>query len=262
MAAYGYVRVSTAKQASEGDSLEVQRREVEGYAHMKGFALDDVIVEEGVSGSVPLADRPAGGPLIAKLAKGDVVIAAKLDRMFRSALDTLQTVQSLKARGVKLHVLDIGGDVSGNGVSGLFLTILSAVAQFERERIAERIGAAKADQKARKRFLGGHKPFGYRVTDEGELIEDPAEQAAIKRMVALRKRKKTLFEIKAALAVNGVQLSHEAIRKLIAERENALERGVRVTSSAGREAASDRRRVRELWAKGHPVEAPPPRRGT
>jgi putative DNA-invertase from lambdoid prophage Rac len=216
MATYGYVRVSTAKQASEGDSLEVQRREIEGYALMKGFKLDGVVVEEGVSGSVPLAERPAGSPLVAKLAKGDVIVAAKLDRIFRSALDALQTVEALRARGVKLHLIDIGGDVSGNGISGLFFTIVSAFAQFERERIRERIGAAKADQKARNRFLGGFKPFGYRVTDEGELVEDPDEQAAIKRMVAMRKRKKTLREIQAAVAAKGHHLSHEGIRKLIA----------------------------------------------
>jgi putative DNA-invertase from lambdoid prophage Rac len=82
---------------------------------MRGFTLEGVIVEEGVSGSVPLADRHAGGALVARLGKGDVLIAAKLDRVFRPALDALNTVAALKARGVKLHLIDIGGDVSGNG---------------------------------------------------------------------------------------------------------------------------------------------------
>ena len=57
---------------------------------MHGLTLDGVIIEEGVSGSVPVFDRPKGGELFAKLAKGDVVIAPKLDRLFRSALDALQ----------------------------------------------------------------------------------------------------------------------------------------------------------------------------
>ena len=48
MAVYGYCRVSTLRQASEGESLDVQRRQIEGYVHMHGLLLEDVIVEEGV----------------------------------------------------------------------------------------------------------------------------------------------------------------------------------------------------------------------
>ena len=105
MAVYGYCRVSTARQANEGESLDVQRRQIEGYAHMHGLVLDQIVIEEGVSGSVPVAERVAAGPLFAKLAKGDVVIAPKLDRLFRSALDALKVVEDLKKRGVALHLL-------------------------------------------------------------------------------------------------------------------------------------------------------------
>ena len=64
-----------------------------------------------------------------------MVIAPKLDRLFRSALDALQVVEMLKARGVKLHLLDLGGDIAGNGLSKLFLTIAAAFAEAERDRI-------------------------------------------------------------------------------------------------------------------------------
>src|SRR5215213_5645668 len=126
VAVFGYARVSTARQANEGESLDVQRRMIEGYAHMHGLTLDQIVVEEGVSGSVPLNDRPAGGALLTKLKAGDIVIAAKLDRCFRSALDALNVVEQLKTRGVKLHLLDLGGDIAGNGLSKLFLTIAAA----------------------------------------------------------------------------------------------------------------------------------------
>jgi putative DNA-invertase from lambdoid prophage Rac len=68
MATFGYARVSTTRQANEGESLDVQRRQIEGYALMHGLARDEIVVEEGVSGSVPIAERPAGGPLFARLA--------------------------------------------------------------------------------------------------------------------------------------------------------------------------------------------------
>ena len=109
---------------------------------------------------------PAAGPLFATLMKGDVVIAPKLDRLFRSALDALKVVEDLKKRGVALHLLDLGGDISGNGLSKLFLTIAAAFAEAERDRIRERIGQVKADQKARGRYLGGKVPFGFRRGEE------------------------------------------------------------------------------------------------
>ena len=63
MAVYGYVRTSTTRQTAAGESLEVQRRTVTGYALMHGLALARVFVERGVSGARPLAERPEGaGP--------------------------------------------------------------------------------------------------------------------------------------------------------------------------------------------------------
>jgi putative DNA-invertase from lambdoid prophage Rac len=211
MAIYGYARVSTVRQANEGESLDVQRRQIEGYAHMHGMALDEVIVEEGVSGSVPVSERRASGPLFARLARGDVVIAPKLDRLFRSALDALKVVEGLKARGVKLHLLDLGGDISGNGLSKLFLTIAAAFAEAERDRIRERVAQTKADQKTRGRYLGGIVPFGFRLGEGGELAPHEAEQSAIREMAALRAQGRPLRAIAATMQGKGYKISHEGV---------------------------------------------------
>jgi putative DNA-invertase from lambdoid prophage Rac len=211
MAVYGYCRVSTARQANEGESLDVQRRQIEGYAHMHGLVLDGIVVEEGVSGSVPVVERPAAGSLFAKLTKGDVVIAPKLDRLFRSALDALKVVEDLKKRGIALHLLDLGGDISGNGLSKLFLTIAAAFAEAERDRIRERIGQVKADQKARGRYLGGKVPFGFRRGESGELVPHEPEQEAVREMVALRSQGKPLRAIAEAVRTKGLKISHEGV---------------------------------------------------
>ncbi|SRR5271165_2415059 len=87
---------------------------------MHGLTVNEILVEEGVSGSIPVEERPVGGALFARLQKGDIVIAAKLDRLFRSALDALKVVENLKGRGVKLHLLDL----AGNALSKLFLPAL------------------------------------------------------------------------------------------------------------------------------------------
>jgi putative DNA-invertase from lambdoid prophage Rac len=212
MATYGYCRVSTLRQANEGESLEVQRRQIEGYALMHGLAVDEIIIEEGVSGSIPVIDRPAGGALFAKLERGDAVVSPKLDRLFRSALDALTVVEDMRKRGVGLHLLDLGGDISGNGMSKLFLTIAAAFAEAERDRIRERVSQVKADQKNRGRYLGGSLPFGYRRGESGELVPVDADQEAIREMVALRGQGKALRVIADVMRAKGVKVSHEGVR--------------------------------------------------
>jgi DNA invertase Pin-like site-specific DNA recombinase len=207
--------VSTARQANEGESLEVQRRQLKGYADMHGLTFDELIVEEGVSGSMPVSERPMGGPLFAKLKTGDVVIAPKLDRLFRSALDALTVVEDLRKRGVSLHLLDLGGDISGNGLSKLFLTIAAAFAEAERDRIRERITQVKRDQRERGRFLGGTQPFGFRRGGGGDLVPHEGEQKAIRQMRRLRAKGTSLRAIAEAVQAKGHKISHEGVARVL-----------------------------------------------
>jgi DNA invertase Pin-like site-specific DNA recombinase len=72
--------------------------------------------------------------------------------MFRSAVDALDVLGHFKERGMRLHVIDLGGDVTfkgGNAVSKLTFTILAAVAEAERDRIRERITEEKRSAPAR-----------------------------------------------------------------------------------------------------------------
>src|ERR1700730_6503710 len=204
MAVYGYVRVSTDRQADEGESLGTQQRVIDGYAMMNGLTLDSIFVERGVSGSKPVGERPEGARLLAGLKAGDVVITPKLDRMFRSALDALEVLGRLKDRGVSLHMIDLGGDVTGNGVSKLVFTILSAVAEAERDRIRERIRDVKADQRKRQRYLGGIVPFGWRISEDGALAEVPEHQSATRRIMDLHRQGLSWRVIPEAKKAEGI----------------------------------------------------------
>ena len=109
------------------------------------------------------------------------------------------------------HLLDLGGDISGNGLSKLFLTIAAAFAEAERDRIRERIGQVKADQKARGRYLGGKVPFGFRRGERGKLIPHEAEQEAIREMTAMRAQGNPLRAIAEAMQAEGYRISHEGV---------------------------------------------------
>ena len=195
--------------------MEVQQRTISGYAIMHGQVLDRVFIERGVSGSKPLVERPEGAALLRVLREGDTIITPKLDRMFRSALNALDVLARLKKQDVSLHMIDLGGDVTGNGISKLVFTILSAVAEAERDRIRERVATVKADQRARGRYLGGIVPFGWRIGDTGGLVEVPEQQQAIKRMRELRQAGKPLRAIASEMTAAGYQLSHAGVAKIL-----------------------------------------------
>src|SRR3954447_645098 len=89
--AIAYVRVSSEEQSKEGVSLDAQEQRVRAYATMRGLELATIYREEGVSGKIPLRDRPEGAKLVEAITKKRAkhVIAVKLDRLFRNAGDAL-----------------------------------------------------------------------------------------------------------------------------------------------------------------------------
>jgi putative DNA-invertase from lambdoid prophage Rac len=186
---FGYCRVSTTEQADEGASLAAQQQQITGYCMMKGWQVAEFFVERAVSGSVPVADRPEGQRLLAAAGKGDIIVTAKLDRAFRSAADALAVLEEFKDQGIALHMIDLGGDVTGNGISKMVFTILAAVAEGERDRITERIRDAKRHLTSQGVFSGGRKPFGFDIVQDGDvqrMVPNAAEQSVIERMKAMR----------------------------------------------------------------------------
>jgi DNA invertase Pin-like site-specific DNA recombinase len=170
-------------------------------------------IERGVSGSVPLADRPEGRRLVATVGKGDVIVTAKLDRAFRSAADALAVLEEFKAQGVALHMIDLGGDVTGNGISKMVFTILAAVAEGERDRLRERIRDTKRHLTPQGVFSGGKRPFGFDIVPDGDisrLVPNAAEQAVVARMKAMRKKGETYRAIGAAL-----DMPHKTVQRIL-----------------------------------------------
>ena len=217
MGIYGYVRVSTLQQANEGESLDTQLRQIQSYSVLKGYEipLENYITERGVSGSLEFEKRPEGGKLFEQLTSGDVLIFSKLDRAFRNTRNALNTLHELKQRGVSVHFIDLGGDVTNDGIGSVIFTILSAFATFERERIATRIRKVKQVQKSDGKFLGGFTRFGYKVED-ARLIPKPEEQLIIREMKDMKRRGMSLRRISAWLnKAHGVQMSHSTVSTFI-----------------------------------------------
>jgi putative DNA-invertase from lambdoid prophage Rac len=216
MTIYGYARVSTVTQVKEGESLETQKLQIQSYAISKGLELDatNIFVEAGVSGGIEFANRPEGSKLTQLVTTGDIIIFPKLDRAFRNTRNALNVLHDMKERKVSIHFIDLGGDVTGNGIGAIVFTILSAFATFERERIATRIREVKQVQKAQGKFTGGRRPFGFEVID-GVKVVKPEEQKVISRMKQLRTKGKSYGYIanwiKKSMDVNFTSMGIKSI---------------------------------------------------
>ena len=159
--------------------------------------------------------RPEGSKLLASLKSGDIVIFPKLDRGFRNTRDALNVLHELKEKGVSVHSIDLGGDVTGNGVGAIIFTILSAFATFERERIASRISEVKQMRKAQGYFVGGRRGFGFDVVD-GKKVANTREQELIAVMKAKRKAGESLVSIHRWLnEEQGVKLAYSSLRMVL-----------------------------------------------
>ena len=137
---YGYARVSTVAQDLE---VQIQALQAEGC---------EVIYKEKFTGTK--TDRPEFNKVLEALQEGDTLVVTKLDRFARSAVEGIQTVKALFARGVKVHILNMGL-VENTPTGRLIFNILSSFAEFERDMIVERTQEGKALAKQRDDFREG-----------------------------------------------------------------------------------------------------------
>lgn len=216
--AYGYIRVSSDRQASEGESLETQRRAVELVCELEGFELVKVFADPAVSGAVPFGHRPEGSRLLSIAEPDSIIVGVRLDRVFRSAHDATGTLAQLKKKGIGLYLRDLGGDVTKGNVSALIFGLLANVAEFERSRIADRVAEVKKAQRAQSRFLGGDTPLGFRIEYDPSTAHLPAPKRILvpDDFVQLEARKLKAQGYSARLAAGHlIGLGHRATHKSV-----------------------------------------------
>ena len=143
---FSYVRVSTAVQTVENQIAEIASA---------GFAVDKRrIVRETVSGSSALEQRPGFMKLLDHLEPDDVLVVTKMDRLGRNAIDVARTVEMLAETGVRVHCLALGGVDLTSPAGRMTMSVINAVAQFERDLLIERTQAGLQRAKAEGSILG------------------------------------------------------------------------------------------------------------
>ncbi|MDO9608645.1 MAG: recombinase family protein, partial [Brevundimonas sp.] len=95
-------------------------------------------IEETISGSIAATERPAFVRLMDRLEAGDVLLVTKLDRLGRNAMDVRATVERLEQSGVRVHCLALGGVDLTSAAGRMTMSVIAAVAEFERDLLIER----------------------------------------------------------------------------------------------------------------------------
>jgi len=144
MATFAYGRCSTAEQTTEN-----QRIEIEAAGHTIDYWFSDTI-----SGKTSASERPQFQALLAQIRNGETLIVSKLDRIGRDAQDVGATIKLLASRKIKVIVMQLGTLDLTSTAGKMMLTMLSAVAEMERDLLVERTQAGLARAKAEGKTLG------------------------------------------------------------------------------------------------------------
>lgn len=144
---YGYARVSTKLQATDGNSLEAQIKQLTEAGASQ-------IYKDAFTGTK--SHRPEFDKLKKQLVTGDKIIVTKLDRLARSTEDGLKLIKEWLDNGISIHVLNMG--LIDNSPTGkLILTVMLAFAEFERNMIVERTQEGRAIARLNPEYRDGRK---------------------------------------------------------------------------------------------------------
>ena len=177
---YTYTRVSTAMQI-DGYSLDAQKARMKAFADFNGYEIAREYEDAGKSG------RSIEGRLQFQQMMKDIrddrdgvsyVLVYKLSRFGRNAADVLNSLQIMQDFGVNLICVEDGID-SSKDAGKLIISVLSAVAEIEKDNIRVQTMEGRMQKAREGRWNGGQAPYGYRLTD-GELFINEAEAKAVR----------------------------------------------------------------------------------
>ncbi len=182
---YIYLRVSTEMQV-EGYSLDAQRDKLLKFAEYKGFDVVREYCDAGKSGK-SVTGRPQFMQMMGDIQSErdkniEFVLVFKLSRFGRNAADVLNSLQILQDYDANLICVEDGIDSSKDS-GKLMITVLSAVAEIERENILVQTMEGRKQKAREGKWNGGRPPYGYDLDVKNSVLVINEEEAEVIRII-------------------------------------------------------------------------------
>jgi site-specific DNA recombinase len=203
-----YLRVSTARQAEEGVSMDAQAAKAKAYCEMNGFEVIATLQDSGISGS-KMKTRPGLLAAIEAVCKAKgVLVVYSLSRMARSTRDALEISEKLCKAGADLCSLTERLDTT-TAAGKMVFRMMAVLAEFERDLVSERTRAALDYKRKKGEKTGGHVNYGYdaHVDAQGTFVlyQNKDEMENICYMMHLKTRNYSYSEIAKVLDGKGLK---------------------------------------------------------
>jgi DNA invertase Pin-like site-specific DNA recombinase len=200
--AAGYVRVSSRQQL-DGYGLDVQEVAVRKYAKEHSFKLVHVFREEGVSGTLPVSERPALMDALELLTacRADALLVPNLDRLARELHVQEAALGLLWDAGKSVHTVEDGEvrqDDPDDPMRKAMRKMRGVLAELDKDTVVMRLRKGKQAKKKMGGFTGGQVPYGYRA-EGGRLVSEADEQGVITKIHEMHEEGMSLRGIVAEL---------------------------------------------------------------
>ena len=219
MTIYSYFRTSeleaTLEQGQFDAIFESEVLSIQTYCLERGWFLADTIRDLNCSWSLEFQKRKNGKKLMEILQPGDAVLCSKLERIVSSSQEAVKLIRNFKKNSAQLHVIELGGDITSSEFHINFEIIAEMFSSLEKRKSAERIKGVKQRQRRQGRYLGGSRPFGYMIHENGRLIENPMEQKVLKKIMELKKEGKSLRAISNEVSTPVMPISFKTVQRLL-----------------------------------------------
>lgn len=175
-----YIRVSTDEQVTEGFSIQAQRNKLEAYCVSQGWDIIGFYVDEGISAKD--TERPELKRMIKHIEQGviECVLVYRLDRLTRSVLDLYNLLELFKKNNCMFKSATEVYDTT-TAMGRMFITLVAALAQWERENLAERVRMGLQEKARQGKWAMSTAPFGYELDSENDTLKIKESEARIVR---------------------------------------------------------------------------------